>query len=93
MWATWTAGYGKVASEVSRRLHLTGPVRQLYRHAACRHVEQQFGDLGAVGGLVTTVSPATVRIRQHALSWSSSAKLGNTVAVEVTTWNGDPRWT
>ncbi|MFC6090117.1 hypothetical protein Q5530_06745 [Saccharothrix sp. BKS2] len=59
-----------------------------------RHVEQQFGDFGAVGGLVAAVSPATVRTRQHALTLVVTVgETGNAVAVEVTTWNGDPRWT
>lgn len=62
--------------------------------ASCRHVEQQFGDLGAVGGFVAAVSPTTVRIRQHALTLVVAVgETGNTVAVEVTTWNGDPQWT
>lgn len=62
--------------------------------APCRHVEQQFGDLRAVDGLVASVSPATVRTRQHAFTLVVVVgETRNTVAVEVTTWNGDPRWT
>jgi hypothetical protein len=55
----------------------------------CCHVEQQFGDLGAVGGLV-----AAAQTQQHDLTLVIAVgETGNAVALELATWNGDPRWT
>jgi hypothetical protein len=55
----------------------------------CSHVEQQFGDLGAMGGLV-----AAAQTQQHGLTLVIAVgETGNAVALELATWNGDPRWT